>query len=85
MKTVQDYLNDPRLLGDPRLASALEPVREIHAAHLKIQDETAGMTVAEKREFLNGQAEAFLAPMGRTLCYDLSGSGKLEYTAASAR
>jgi len=85
MKTVQDYLNDPRILGDPRMTGALEPVREIHAARLKIQDETAGMTLAEKIEFLNGQAEAFLAPMGKTLCHDLSGSGKLKYAAASAR
>jgi len=48
MKTAQDYLNDPRLLGDPDMAVALEPVRGIHAIRLKIRDETAGMTMAEK-------------------------------------
>jgi len=79
MKTVQDYLNDPRLLNDPAMLGALEPVREIHAARLKIQDETAGMTVAERVAFLNSGAEAFLAPMGKTLCHDLAGKGKLEY------
>ncbi|MDR0731950.1 MAG: hypothetical protein LBF63_09795 [Treponema sp.] len=42
MKTVQDYMNDPRLLNDP------------------------------------GMAEAFFAPMRKTLCYDLAGRGKLK-------
>jgi len=78
MKTVQDYLNDPRLLNDPDMAGALEPVREIHAIRLKIQDETAGMSVKERIDFFNKEAEAFLAPMGKSLCYDLAGKGKLE-------
>jgi hypothetical protein len=43
MKTIQDYLNDPRMLNDPGMAAALDPVKEIHAARLMIQDETAGM------------------------------------------
>ena len=46
MKTIQDYLNDPRMLNDPAMAAALEPVKEIHAARLMIQDETTGMTAA---------------------------------------
>ena len=79
MKTVQDYLNDSRLLDDPDMRGALEPVREIHAARLKIQDETAGMSVAERVAFLNEGAEAFLAPMGKSLCHDLAGQGKLEF------
>jgi hypothetical protein len=78
MKTVQDYMNDPRLLNDPGMAEALEPVREIHAIRLKIQDETANMTTAEKIDLLNREAESFLAPMGKTLCYDLAGRGKLK-------
>jgi hypothetical protein len=77
MKTVQEYLNDPRLLKDPQMAEALEPVKEIHAIRLKIQDETAGMTTAEKIDLLNRDAEVFLAPMGKTLCYDLAGKGKI--------
>jgi len=76
MKTVQDYLNDPRILNDPDMVGALEPVREIHAIRLKIQDETAGMTAAERIESLNREAERFLAPMGKSLCYDLAGKGK---------
>jgi crotonobetainyl-CoA:carnitine CoA-transferase CaiB-like acyl-CoA transferase len=78
MKAVQDYLNDPRLLNDPDMAEALEPVREIHAIRLKIQDETAAMSTAEKIEFLNREAEAFLAPMGKSLCYDRVGMGRLQ-------
>ena len=78
MKTVQDYLSDPRLLNDPDMAEALEPVKEIHAIRLKIQDETAGMTAKEKVEFFNKGAEAFLAATGKSLCYDLAGKGKLE-------
>ena len=72
MKTAQDYMNDPRLAGDPEMAGALEPVREIHAMRLKLRDETAGMTVAERADFLNREAEAFLAPMGRALRRDLT-------------
>jgi hypothetical protein len=32
MKTVQDSLNDPRMLNDPDMAAALEPVKEIRPA-----------------------------------------------------
>ena len=78
MKTIQEYLNDPRLLNDPDMIGALEPIKEIHAIRLKIQDETAHMTTKEKIEFLNGEAEAFLASMGQSLYYDLDGQGKLE-------
>ena len=74
MKTVQDYMNDPRMLNDPDMAKALEPVKEIHAARLMQQDETAGMSPSEKREYLNKRAEA----MGFPLCYDLAGQGKLK-------
>ena len=79
MKTVQEYMNDPRILNDPDMAEALEPVKELHAIRLKIQDETANMTLKEKIESLNKEAEAFLAPMGKTLCYDLVGKGKLKH------
>ena len=78
MKTVQDYMNDPRILNDPGMAGALEPIREIHAARLMLQDETANMSTAEKIEFLNKKAEAFLAPMGKSLCYDRVGMGRLQ-------
>jgi len=78
MKTVKEYLNDSRILNDPDMAGALEPIKEIHAIRLKIQDETAHMTTTEKIEFLNKEAEEFLAPMGKSLCYDLIGQGKME-------
>jgi hypothetical protein len=78
MKTIQEYMNNPRLLNDPDMAEALEPVREIHAIRLKIQDETAGMSTAEKIELLNREAEAFLAPMCKSLCYDRVGMGRLQ-------
>jgi hypothetical protein len=77
MKTVMDYLNDPRILNDPDMAGALEPVKKIHAIRLMSQDERAGMTPEEEIRYLNKQAEAFLAPMGKTLCHDLAGQGKL--------
>jgi hypothetical protein len=78
MKTVQEYMNDPRFLDDPDMARVLEPVKEIHAIRLKLQDETAGMAPEEVADFYNKKAEAFLAPMGKTLCYDLVGQGKLK-------
>jgi hypothetical protein len=78
MKTVQEYMNDPRITNDPEMMAALEPIREIHAIRLKHQDERAGMSPAEEIDYLNKKAEAFLAPMGKTLCYDLAGQGKLK-------
>jgi len=83
MKTVQDYLNDPRILNDPDMAEALEQIKEIHAIRLMLQDETAGMTSEEEIEYLNKKAAAFLAPMGKSLCYDLVGKGKLELKIAT--
>ncbi|MDR0614063.1 MAG: hypothetical protein LBG45_11490 [Dysgonamonadaceae bacterium] len=64
MKTIQEYMNDPRLLNDPGMAEALEPVREIHAARLMIQDETAGMTAVQKSEYLKKNMFAMFASMG---------------------
>ena len=78
MKTVQDYLNDPRILNDPYMTGALETIKEIHAIRLLLQDERAGMSLEEEIEYLNKKAEAFLAPMGKTLCYDLIGQGKID-------
>jgi hypothetical protein len=46
------------------MAGALEPVKEIHAVRLKIQDETAGMTAAEWVEFYNEKAKSSLARHG---------------------
>ena len=46
MKTVKEYLSDPRMLNDPEMAVTLEPIKEIHSIRLKIQDETANMFIA---------------------------------------
>ena len=64
MKTVQEYLSDPRILNDPGMAKALDPIKEIHAIRLKLQDETAGMTEAERIEFINKRGREALARNG---------------------
>jgi hypothetical protein len=79
MKTVQEYMNDPRIINDPDMEGALEPIKMIHAIRLMAQDERAGMTPNEEIEYLNKKAEAFLALMGKTLCYDRIGLGTLEF------
>jgi hypothetical protein len=80
MKTIQDYLNDPRMLNDPGMAAALEPVKEIHAARLMIQDETTGMTAAEKAAYHKKNAVALFSGLGLPLpeYVNLSGQGKLK-------
>jgi hypothetical protein len=72
MKSVQDYMNDPRITNDPEMMATMESIREIHAIRLKIQDETAGMTAEER----NKRAEVSLAKRGLSICYDLVGRGK---------
>ena len=64
MKTIQEYMNDPRMLNDPGMAKALEPVREIHAIRLKLQDETADMTEAERIDFINKRGREAMARYG---------------------
>ena len=64
MKTVQDYLKDPRMLNDPAMAEALDPVKEIHAIRLMIQDETEGMSAVERIAYHKQGAEDFFASLG---------------------
>jgi hypothetical protein len=72
-------MHDPRLLNDPGMSEALEPVREIHAIRLKIQDETAGMTAAERINFINNRGREALALHGlSSRIVNLSGQGKLK-------
>jgi hypothetical protein len=79
MKTIDDYMNDPRLLNDPDMAGTLEPIREIHAARLMLQDETAGMSGAEKVAFINARGRETLARHGlSSRIVNLSGQGKLK-------
>ena len=87
MKTVQEYMNDPRMLNDPGMAEALEPVKEIHAIRLMLQDETAGMSAEEKAAYHKKGAEALFASLGLPppKYVNLSGQGKLEPMAAIIR
>jgi hypothetical protein len=79
MKTVQDYMNDPRILNDPGMAEALAPIKEIHAIRLMSQDERAGMSPEEEIKYLNNQAKAFLVRLGLApQLVNLSGQGKLK-------
>jgi hypothetical protein len=73
-------MTDPRLLNDPDMVEALEPVREIHAARLMIQDETAGMTAAQKSDYLKKKTFAMFTSMGLPLPEIVSfpGQGKLK-------
>jgi hypothetical protein len=77
MKTIQDYMNDPRILNDPDMERALEPIKELHAIRLKIQDETAGMTVAEKAGYHRKKTEDLFASMGLPPP-QFAGQGKLK-------
>jgi hypothetical protein len=72
-------MNDPRILNDPQMTGALEPVKEIHAIRLKIQDETAGMSSAEWVEYYNSAAKKSLVRHGLPpILVNLSGQGKLQ-------
>jgi hypothetical protein len=62
MKTVEKYMNDPRILNDPYIEDG--PIKEIHAARLKLLDETAEMTVQEKCDYLNNKARDILSSIG---------------------
>ena len=62
-KTFDDYLDDPRIKDKPM------GLRITHAMRFKIQDETAGMTAAEKTDYYHeGTKEAF-ARLGLTPKY----------------
>jgi hypothetical protein len=79
MKTVQDYLNDSRITGDPGLMSGSDEIRTIHAIRLKQQDETFGMSYEEKAAFHREKTEAMFASFGLPppVYVNLSGQGKL--------
>jgi len=54
-KTIDDYLDDPDLVDEP------QALREVHAARLMIQDETKGMTAAERTAYYHEAANRFFA------------------------
>ena len=80
MKTVADYMHDPRIVNDPSMAGVLEPIRKIHAIRLMIQGETAGLTVEEEEALHKKNADAFFASLGLPppKYVNLSGQGKLK-------
>jgi hypothetical protein len=80
MKTVDDYMNDPRIVNDPAMMEELEPIRKIHAIRLKMQDETAGMAPAEKATLHKRNTDAFFASLGLPppQYVNLTGQGKLK-------
>jgi hypothetical protein len=79
MKTVDDYITDPRILDDKSLMEGPREIREIHAIRLKQLDETAGMTSAEENDYYNRKARHLFADAGDVpQCVNLSGQGKLK-------
>jgi hypothetical protein len=62
------------------MSGALEPVKEIHAIRLMIQDETAGMTPEEKAAYHRQNAASLFTGLGLPLpqYVNLSGQGKLK-------
>jgi hypothetical protein len=79
MKTVQDYLGDPRITGDPGLMSGPEEIRTIHAIRLKQQDETSGMSFEEKAALHRKKTDTMFASLGLPLpqYVNLAGQGKI--------
>jgi hypothetical protein len=79
MKTVEEYMNDPRLLNDPDMKEALEPIKEIHAIRLKIQDETSGMSASEEAAYHKKNLDTLFSNIGRPSpqFVNFSGQGKI--------
>jgi hypothetical protein len=76
MKTINDYMGDPRLLEEPEMD---EPIRNIHAVRLMLQDETSGMSGTEKAAFINARGRETLARLGLSpKIVNYTGQGKLK-------
>jgi hypothetical protein len=82
MKTVQEYMNDPRIVNDPEMLDATDLIKEIHAIRLRLQDETAAVTADQMDEYRRKEREkidADCARLGFKLNYiDLDGQGLLQ-------
>jgi hypothetical protein len=75
---MKDYMNDLRLLNDPDMKDALEPVKEVHAIRLRLQDEMAGMTPQQQADSMNASSRDFLARIGMSAqLVNRSGMGRL--------
>jgi protoheme ferro-lyase len=62
-KTVENYMNDPRILNDREIMEAPRCIREIHAIRLKIQDEYDVFS-PEYEEHCHKTTEAVFAELG---------------------
>jgi hypothetical protein len=60
MKTVYDYLNDPRIGADEPTA-----LREIHAIRLKMYDETLNMTPVQRADYFREKDKRIAADCAR--------------------
>jgi hypothetical protein len=86
MKTVTDYLNDPRITGDPQMMNVLPLIRELHAIRLKQQDATTGMSAAELAEYHRKKTAELFAGTGFTPQYatERAGAGRIAQTTKTA-
>jgi hypothetical protein len=50
VRTLEDYMNDPRVANEQM------PLREVHAIRLMIYDRTKDMTPAERTAYYNNKA-----------------------------
>jgi hypothetical protein len=82
MKTVKDYRNDSRLKDDPLTKGAPDPIKELRAIRLKIQDEMEGLSPAERVEYINRKGREVIEEAGLTgkiKFVDKAGCGKIVY------
>jgi hypothetical protein len=82
MKTVQEYMNDPRIVNDPEMLEASDLIKEVHVIRLRLQDETASLTPDQIEEYRRKEREktdADCARLGFKLNYvDFDGQGLLQ-------
>ena len=62
-KSFDDYLNDPRIQDEPM------GLRITHAMRFKVQDETKGMTAAERTAYYHEGTQAAFSRLGITPKY----------------
>jgi preprotein translocase subunit YajC len=66
MKTVKDYRNDSRLKNDPLTKGAPEPIKDLRATRLKIQDEMEGLNLEERVKYINLKGQEVIEKAGLT-------------------
>jgi hypothetical protein len=68
MKTIENYMDDPRILSDKGVMEAPLCIREIHAVRLKLQDEY-NVFSSEYAVQCHKTTEALFAKYGKTPLY----------------